>query len=72
MAILFGCGGAVSAAAPQVASGHDFSVGLSSDGRVYVGGGGTALTDYIASKNYLDFTQRNKTLGNGTGFWVNR
>ena len=34
--------------------------------------GGTALADYIASKSYLDFTQRNKTLGNGTGFWVNR
>jgi hypothetical protein len=34
--------------------------------------GGTALTDYIANKSYLDFTQRNKTLGNGTGFWVNR
>jgi alpha-tubulin suppressor-like RCC1 family protein len=34
--------------------------------------GGTALSDYITSKNYLDFTQRNKTLGNGTGFWVNR
>ena len=33
--------------------------------------GGTALADYIASKGYLDFTQRNKTLGNGTGFWVN-
>ena len=25
-----------------------------------------------ANKGYLDFTQRNKTLGNGTGFWVNR
>jgi hypothetical protein len=34
--------------------------------------GGTALSDYIASKNYLDFTTANKTLGNGTGFWVNR
>jgi alpha-tubulin suppressor-like RCC1 family protein len=34
--------------------------------------GGTALIDYINSKSYLDFTQRNKTLGNGTGFWVNR
>jgi hypothetical protein len=34
--------------------------------------GGTALSDYIASKNYLDFAQRNKTLGSGTGFWVNR
>ena len=34
--------------------------------------GSTALADYIANKGYLDFTQRNKTLGNGTGFWVNR
>jgi hypothetical protein len=34
--------------------------------------GGTALSDYIASKNYLDFAPRSKTLGNGTGFWVNR
>ena len=33
---------------------------------------GTALSDYIASKNYLDFTQRSKTLGNGSGFWINR
>jgi hypothetical protein len=31
-----------------------------------------ALSDYIANKGYLDFTQRSKTLGNGTGFWVNR
>jgi hypothetical protein len=34
--------------------------------------GGTALSDYIATKGYIDFTQANKTLGNGTGFWVNR
>ena len=34
--------------------------------------GGTALSDYIASKGYLDFTSSKKTLGNGTGFWVNR
>ncbi|MBI2317529.1 MAG: hypothetical protein HYU75_11125, partial [Betaproteobacteria bacterium] len=34
--------------------------------------GGTALTDYIAGKGYLDFGANNKTLGNGTGFWVNR
>ena len=34
--------------------------------------GGSALTDYITSKGYLDFTQGNKTLGKGTGFWVNR
>ena len=32
--------------------------------------GGTALADYIAGKSYLDFGSR--TLGNGTGFWVNR
>jgi YD repeat-containing protein len=29
------------------------------------------LNNYITSKGYLDFTQQNKTLGNGTGFWVN-
>jgi alpha-tubulin suppressor-like RCC1 family protein len=34
--------------------------------------GGTALSDYINNKGYLDFTKANKTLGNGTGFWVNR
>jgi hypothetical protein len=34
--------------------------------------GGTALTDYIMSQGYLDFTQHGKTLGNGVGFWVNR
>jgi alpha-tubulin suppressor-like RCC1 family protein len=34
--------------------------------------GGTVLSDYIAGKGYLDFTSNNKTLGNGTGFWVNR
>ena len=34
--------------------------------------GGTALSDYTSSKGYLDFTQRSKTLGSGTGFWVNR
>jgi hypothetical protein len=33
---------------------------------------GTALTDYTASMGYLDFSKDNKTLGNGTGFWVNR
>ena len=32
--------------------------------------GATALSSYIASKGYLDFGA--KTLGNGTGFWVNR
>jgi hypothetical protein len=30
------------------------------------------LANYIASKGYLDFTQQGKTLGNGTGFWVNK
>jgi hypothetical protein len=34
--------------------------------------GGTALSGYIANKGYLDFSSNNKTLGNGTGFWVNR
>ena len=31
-----------------------------------------ALAAYIASKGYLDFSQRNKKLGIGMGFWVNR
>jgi YD repeat-containing protein len=30
------------------------------------------LSTYITSKGYLDFTANNKTLGNGTGFWVNK
>lgn len=34
--------------------------------------GGTALADYIASKGYLNFTAKNKTLGPGVGFWVNK
>lgn len=34
--------------------------------------GGTVLTDYIASKGYLDFTANGKTLGPSTGFWVNK
>ena len=34
--------------------------------------GGTALSDYIATKAYLDFNSSSKVLGNGTGFWVNR
>ena len=34
--------------------------------------GGTALSDYINTKGYLDFSAANKALGNGTGFWVNR
>lgn len=33
--------------------------------------GGTALSDYITSHGYLDFTAANKTLGPGVGFWVN-
>ena len=34
--------------------------------------GGTALTDYITSKSYLDFTANSKTLAPGIGFWVNK
>ena len=34
--------------------------------------GGTALSDYISSHGYLDFTAANKTLGAGVGFWVNK
>ncbi len=34
--------------------------------------GGTALSDYIAGKSYLDFTARNKSLAPGVGFWVNK
>jgi hypothetical protein len=34
--------------------------------------GETALTDYITSKGYRDFTQHNRRLGNGAGFWVKR
>jgi filamentous hemagglutinin family protein len=34
--------------------------------------GGTALTDYINSKGYLDFTAANKMLAPGTGFWVKK
>jgi hypothetical protein len=30
------------------------------------------LVNYITGKGYLDFTQGGKTLGVGTGFWVNR
>jgi YVTN family beta-propeller protein len=30
------------------------------------------LLNYITGKNYLDFIQHNKTLGQGVGFWVNR
>ena len=33
-------------------------------------GDGT-LAAYIQSRGYLDFAQHNKTLGHGTGFWVN-
>ena len=31
-----------------------------------------SLSNYITSKGYLDFTTASKTLGSGTGFWVNR
>jgi len=34
--------------------------------------GGNALFDYTAGKGYLDFTFKNKTLGAGMGFWVNK
>lgn len=34
--------------------------------------GGTALSDYTTSKGYLDFTENNKVLHNGIGFWVNK
>jgi len=34
--------------------------------------GGTAQTDYIINKGYLDFTNANKMLDIGTGFWVNK
>jgi WD40-like Beta Propeller Repeat len=30
------------------------------------------LANYISSKGYLDFTQNNKSLGSGTGFWINK
>ena len=32
--------------------------------------GGTALSDYIKTNGYLDFTSASKTLGPGTGFWI--
>ncbi len=34
--------------------------------------GGTALSDYIVNKGYLDFTATHKLLGPGVGFWVNK
>ena len=34
--------------------------------------GGTALTDYITSKTYLDFTASSKLLAPGVGFWVDK
>jgi len=34
--------------------------------------GGTALSDYITSHGYLNFSTANKTLGSGVGFWVNK
>ena len=33
---------------------------------------GGGLVNYAASHGYLDFTASGKSLGNGTGFWVNR
>jgi hypothetical protein len=36
------------------------------------GQGGTALTQYITGKGYLDFTASHKKLGPGVGFWVNK
>jgi alpha-tubulin suppressor-like RCC1 family protein len=34
--------------------------------------GGSALTSYINSQNYVGFGNSAKTLGNGVGFWVKR
>ncbi|MFA7279021.1 MAG: peptidylprolyl isomerase [Sterolibacterium sp.] len=34
--------------------------------------GGTTLSNYAASKNYLDFATSGKTIGTGTGIWVNK
>jgi hypothetical protein len=34
--------------------------------------GSAELASYLAGNGYLDFTQANKTLGNGTGFWVKK
>jgi hypothetical protein len=34
--------------------------------------GGTALSDYIDRRNYKDFKDSGKMLGNGAGIWVNR
>ena len=34
--------------------------------------GGSALSDYLASKGYLDFAASGRTLAPGTGFWINR
>ena len=33
--------------------------------------GGSALSNYISTKGYLDFTSASKTLGPAVGFWVN-
>jgi len=30
------------------------------------------LASYISSKGYIDFAKSSRTLGNGTGFWINR
>ena len=34
--------------------------------------GGSALSDYIKTNGYLNFTTAGKTLGPGVGFWVNK
>lgn len=34
--------------------------------------GDSALSDYIETNGYLDFTSAGKTLGPGVGFWVNK
>lgn len=34
--------------------------------------GSAELASYLASNGYLDFTKANKTLGNGTGFWIKK
>jgi hypothetical protein len=34
--------------------------------------GGTALTDYVNAKGFLDFGSMSKKLSPGMGFWVNQ
>jgi hypothetical protein len=36
------------------------------------GGGLAAVKNFATAKGYLHFQYLNKTLGNGTGFWVNK